>query len=208
MTISRDELRRAMRRRRRALSSQERAQRSHALARHLVHHPLLLGSRRIACFLPNDGEVDLRPLIARLWEMGKRCYLPVLSPLFHNRLWFAPYYPDSPMGDNRFGIPEPRGGLRELVGPRALDLILTPLVAFDLHGNRLGMGGGFYDRTLAYLPQRQYWMRPHLLGVAFGFQQVATVPAAVWDVPLAGVATDEGVYRFADITAAGGAGRR
>lgn len=182
-----------MRQQRRNLTPNQRRHAAAALARHLSGHPLFLHSRHIAFYLPNDGEMDVTPLIQRAWSMGKRCYLPVLGPIFHNRLWFAPFDGQSPLQRNRFGIPEPAHPWRVMRRPWALDLILTPLVAFDAAGNRLGMGGGFYDRTLAYLENRRHWRKPQLLGTAYAFQQVAQLPHQPWDVPMQGVATESGV---------------
>jgi 5-formyltetrahydrofolate cyclo-ligase len=190
----RNALRREMRRRRRALTPLAQQQAASALARQLGRHPLFLRSRHIAFYLPNDGEMDLTPLIARAQAMGKRCYLPVLSPLYHNRLWFAPYHPESPLLLNRFGIPEPAADWSMMRPAWSLDLVLTPLVAFDEGGNRLGMGGGYYDRTLAYLNRRRHWRKPHLLGTAYSFQQVETLPHAPWDVPLHGIATETRIH--------------
>ncbi len=182
-----------MRHHRRSLSAQQRHHAAVSLERNLACHPLFLHSRHIAFYLPNDGEIDLTPLIQRAWQMGKRCYLPNLSPRHHNRLWFAPFKHDSELALNRFGIPEPNCHWREMRNVRGLDLIIAPLVAFDNQGNRLGMGGGFYDRTLAYLTHRTSWRKPRLLGAAYAFQQVKQLPHQPWDVPLEGIATDQGM---------------
>ena len=191
---SRTALRKTMRRERRALSPQQVREYSHALARRLVRSPLFLRSRHIALYLPNDGELDLTPVIQRAWAMGKQCYLPVLSPLYHNRLWFAPYHRETPLTINRFGIPEPDYNWHAMRVCWSLDLVLTPLVAFDVNGNRLGMGGGYYDRTLAYLTRRTVWKKPHLIGVAYEFQKQDALPCEPWDVPLHGVFTEGGWY--------------
>ncbi len=189
----RSKLRRLMRRQRRALSAQQRRCASRKLERQLGRHPLFLNSRHIAFYLPNDGEMDLGPLIKRARAMGKHCYLPVLSPLYHNRLWFAPYHSDGKLQRNRFGIPEPALNWSHMRPAWSLDLILMPLVAFDSDGNRLGMGGGYYDRTLAYLTRRRHWRKPHLIGTAYSFQQVDALPHAAWDVPLQGISTESTV---------------
>jgi 5-formyltetrahydrofolate cyclo-ligase len=191
----RNAIRREMRRRRRALAPADRREAAQALARQLGTSPLFLRSEHIAFYLANDGEMDLMPLIRRAWAMGKRCYLPVLSPAFHNRLWFAPYRPDTPLRHNQFRIAEPALGWRSMRPAAAIDLVLTPLVAFDAAGNRLGMGGGFYDRTLAYLLHRTHWRKPLLIGTAYAFQQVAQLPCAAWDVPLHGIATEQRLFR-------------
>jgi len=190
-------IRRALRERRRALGGAAQRAAGEALARQLARSPLFLRSRHIAVYLPNDGEIDLRPLARRAWAMGKACYLPVLGPAFHNRLWFAPYRPDTIFRRNVFHIEEPAIDWRDARPTQALDLILLPLVAFDAAGNRLGMGGGFYDRTLAYLHQRRHWRRPRLIGAAHAFQRVDALPQAPWDVPLQGVATEHGLQLFA-----------
>ena len=179
-----------MRQQRRALTPRQRREASLALDRLLGRHPLFLRSRYIAFYLANDGEIDLEPLIHRAWAMGKKCYLPVLSPLYHNRLWFAPYHNECELVLNRFGIAEPVGNWAGMRPAWTLDLVLTPLVAFDEQGNRLGMGGGYYDRTLAYLSRRQHWHKPHLLGTAYSFQQAERLPHQPWDVPLHGVVTE------------------
>ena len=195
MTSDRNAIRREMRRRRRSLSRRERQHRSRTLVRNLAGSSLFHRARHIALYLPNDGEVDLRPLMERIWSAGKRCYLPVLSPAFHNRLWFTPYTSETPLVANCFGIPEPERHWRHVRPAWALDLVLTPLVAFDTAGNRLGMGGGYYDRSLAFLHRRRCWTKPRLFGVAFDFQRADELPCESWDVPLEGVVTESGFYR-------------
>lgn len=193
--LDRNAIRRLVRERRRALSSQERCHLSTQLAANVTRSSLFRNSRTLALYLPNDGEVDLTEVAQTAWAMGKQCFLPVLSPLYHNRLWFAPYTPDSILQLNRFGIPEPALNWRAMRPVWSLDLLLMPLVAFDLEGNRLGMGGGFYDRTLAYLSRRNQWRKPHLIGTAFELQRFDALPNEPWDVPVQGVITELSFYR-------------
>ncbi len=157
---------------------------------------MFIRGRRIAFYLPNDGEPDLWPLIELAWRRGKDCYVPVLDKIVTRRLLFAPLRPGQPMRPNRFDIPEPVAQDRERLRSGRLDLILMPLVGFDADGHRLGMGGGFYDRTLAYLRTRRHRPRPHLMGIAFECQRVDALPARPWDVPLQSVATECGLRRF------------
>jgi 5-formyltetrahydrofolate cyclo-ligase len=95
---------------------------------------------------------------------------------------------------NRFRILEPRVNARRQRKVWALDLVLLPLVGFDDTGGRLGMGGGFYDRSLAYLARRKSWRKPALLGLAHECQKVDRLAQASWDVPLAGTVTDRQWY--------------
>lgn len=193
----RQALRRAMRERRRALTAAEQARAAQRLAARVSATRLFRVSRRIALYLPNDGEIDPQPLLERMSSAHKRCYLPILSRLRHDRLWFAPYQPGTPLAGNRFGIPEPVVPARSWVRAQDLDLILLPLVAFDLRGNRLGMGGGFYDKSLAFLRTRARWRKPHLVGLAHEFQRVENLGPFPWDVPLSAVVTDHTIYNVA-----------
>ena len=184
------ETRRAIRRRRRCLTSSEQALAAERVAVALAQTRYFRASRRIAFYFPNDGEVDLTPLLKLAWAMGKRCFMPVLDTLRWNRLWFAPYREGDPLILNRFGIPEPAVAARHRVHARSLDLIIAPLVAFDRNGNRLGMGGGYYDRTLGFLRHRMRWQKPRIVGAAYHFQEVPRLGQAPWDVPLDGIVTD------------------
>ena len=190
---SRSDLRRQMRHRRRSLTAVERLTHARHLARRLAGNPVFQHSHRIAAYLPNDGEIDMRPLIRRAWTAGKRVYLPTLN---RRRLWFLPYEVGTPLVKNRFNIPEPALSPKRRWPLTTLDLVLAPLVAFDDRGNRLGMGGGFYDRTFAYLASRSHWRRPLIIGVAYDFQRVERLPTHPWDVPLHGVATEHGLRWF------------
>lgn len=191
---SKNQLRKHLRETRKLLTAQEQNAAAHRLVRRLFTSPFLRSSRRIACYLPNDGEIDPTPLIERLWAMKRQCFLPVLSRLSRDRLWFAPMLPDTPLVLNRFGIPEPAVTARDLLRAQELDLILMPLVGFDVSGNRLGMGGGFYDRSLEFLHHRGAWHKPRLVGLAHECQRLEALTPEPWDIPLQGVVTDRAIY--------------
>jgi 5-formyltetrahydrofolate cyclo-ligase len=193
-TAARRALRSELRAARRALTPVERRLAAEDCARRLIGHAVFRNARRIATYLPADGEIDTAPLIERAWAMGKQVYLPVLLPQGENRLWFARYTPDTPLLPNRFGIPEPDRAAHTRIAPLALDLVLTPLVGFDAHGHRLGMGGGFYDRSFAYLLRHRSWLRPRLVGLAYDFQRLSRLPAQDWDVPLHAIVTDRRIH--------------
>ncbi|MHB8258225.1 MAG: 5-formyltetrahydrofolate cyclo-ligase [Acidiferrobacterales bacterium] len=191
---SKTEQRQRLRTLRKALRPVQQARAAANLAGRVAASPMFRSARRVACYIPNDGEIDPRPLMQRMWRMRKLCYLPVLSHLFYDRLWFAPVTPSSTFSPNRYGIPEPVTAPRTWVRAQELDLILVPLVGFDLKGNRLGMGGGFYDRSLEFLRNRRSWNRPKLLGLAHDFQRLDALVPSPWDVPLQGIATDCALY--------------
>jgi len=188
-------LRQQKRHARRALDHTTQMHHAQALARLVCHHRTFINSKTIACYLANDGEISTRYILERAWLMRKQLYLPVLSPLGH-RLYFAPHQPGAPMRSNRFGIMEPDCHPREWRNARQLDLILLPLVAFDSAGNRAGMGGGYYDRSLAWRQYRQHWRRPTLLGLAHELQKTDQLEARSWDIPLDGIATESSLYTF------------
>jgi len=164
------------------------------VTRRLRSSLLLQRSCRIAVYLSEDGELDLDPLIVCARRYGKRIFLPVLRARPDRALWFCEHRSGESLRENRFGIAEPDLRRRPPVRPWGLDLILMPLVGFDATGNRLGMGGGFYDRTLAYLNRRAHWRRPVLLGVAHECQRLERLDQHPWDIPLNGVITEEGLY--------------
>ena len=191
----RQQIRQQMRTQRQQLSEADRRNAAMQLCKQLDSSRLFNTSQHIALYLANDGEIDPWYLMHAAWQRGKQCYLPVLGLRPGNRLWFIPYEPDTSLTNNRFGIPEPIHSRRQrLLKPHSLDLIFMPLLAFDQQGNRLGMGGGFYDRTLAFLKQRHSWRKPRLVGLAYEFQQTHSIPDQKWDVPLDAVATEQHIY--------------
>lgn len=188
-------LRNRLRQQRRALS--EAQQRQHALAatHAFARSKWLNGAKKIAVFFSADGELDTAPLIRALCKRkGVQLFLPVLMhPPFPAPMRFARWSPGAPLRPNRYGIPEPANHRHMLTGCE-LDLVIVPLVAFDRHGHRLGMGGGYYDRTFA--PCRNHSRRPLLIGWAHALQEVPELPARPWDIPLDGVVTEQGIRRF------------
>lgn len=179
-----------MRAQRRALDYHEHQRRSAALCRKLSSQPLFIRAHRIAAYLSNESEPDLSLLFARAELSAKCIYLPALHG---NSLWFFPLSAGAPLVSNQFGIPEPSCHPDQRIKPFALDLVLVPLVAFDNRGARLGMGGGYYDRSFAYLNRRTQWRRPRLIGVGFEFQRAERIPSRPWDVRLDGIATERGL---------------
>ncbi len=188
-------IRQHMREQRRKLSTVERHNKALLACHHLKQSRLFQNSQHIALYLAHDGEMNPWNLIKTAWQWNKQCYLPVLGLRPGNRLWFIPYQPQTKLSNNRFGIPEPvHSRQRRNLKPHSLDLILMPLVAFDPQGNRLGMGGGFYDRTLSFLHHRHSWRKPRLIGLAYEFQHINQLPCQNWDVPLDAIVTEKQIY--------------
>jgi 5-formyltetrahydrofolate cyclo-ligase len=195
-TNSQANLRQQLRSARRNLTAREQRLAARGVARQVGRSRYFRSGNRIACYFAADGEIATDAVIEQIWQTGKKCYMPILTYLTGERLWFAPVTRDSKFVINRFGILEPVARSRSLIDARELDLVLMPLVGFDIHGNRIGMGGGFYDRTLAFLHHRSRWHRPRLMGLAHELQQTEALSPNSWDVPLDAVATDQKFILF------------
>lgn len=192
--LSRPQLRRKLRQTRRALTGSQQRQAAHGLYRQLAQHALFRRARHLSLYLPTDGEIDPRLLLRAAQRRGKATYLPVLSAWPRTKMVFQRIRPGEKLRPNRFRILEPRANPARQRKIWTLDLVLLPLVGFDQEGGRLGMGGGFYDRSLAYLARRQSWRKPTLLGLAHECQKVERLDQASWDVPLQGTVTDRQWY--------------
>jgi 5-formyltetrahydrofolate cyclo-ligase len=200
LSEQRKALRKQLREKRLALSSQQQARAAAAVYDRLVRSTLFSKASHIAFYLPANGELDTRPILQHALASGKHCYLPVLSPLHPGKMYFVRVRAGQPLTSNRWGIPEPALRASDIVRPLALDLVLMPLLGFDDEGNRLGMGKGFYDRAFAFRighggQGNLHRHSPLLLGLAHACQKVKRVPAQSWDVPVDGVITDAGSYR-------------
>lgn len=202
MSQSRKAMRRQLLARRRQLDKLCQQRAAQAVAQQVTRSAWFARARQIGVYLADRGELNPRPIIEAAWRCNKRVYLPVLMAMGGNRLRFVRYRPETRLGRNRFGIWEPCGSNAKAIDPLRLDLVLTPLVGFDAAGHRLGMGGGFYDRSFAFLNQRCCWRKPRLLGLAYAWQQLEQIPAEPWDVALDAVVTDLYWQRFHDVRSA------
>lgn len=189
----RQHIRQLVRERRQQLTAAQQQQAAEALVKQVLKSSEIENSQHIALYLANDGELDTYPLIQALWQLNKTVYLPVLHPFVSGYLLFVQYDSSTLLYPNKFAIPEPLAECNRLMPVTQLDIIFTPLVAFDQNGNRLGMGGGFYDRTLSQLPAAS---RCQVIGLAHACQQVDAVPTEAWDVPLQQIITPEQSLHF------------
>lgn len=193
--MSKAELRFLFRAKRSRFTSNERLLAAQNAARILQKQPIFTQSKKIACYLPYKDEFDTLPIIQTILAANKECYLPVLSEPEENSLFFVRYHADSALQFNRFAIREPTD-ISEKIPSDELELVILPLLAFDRVGNRLGTGGGYYDRTFAFL-HAQTKHRPHLLGLGFAIQQADVLPSDEWDIKLNSILTEK---KFVDIS--------
>jgi 5-formyltetrahydrofolate cyclo-ligase len=182
--------RKQLRNQRRSLSADTQAMLSEKITTTLSIQPFFLRAKRVGLYLANDGEVDPTSIVDICHKSGKQCFLPVIHPLKLNCLHFARDPQAGRLTANRFGILEPCLKSSSIVRLWSLDLVLMPLVGFDRQGNRLGMGGGFYDRTLAFTTRKQH-PTPRLVGLAHSFQELETISPSPWDIPLNHVITEK-----------------
>lgn len=161
------------------------------LGERICSMPEFVRARRIAAYYAVNGEINLDIVIDRALAQGKQIYLPNLD---QQSLRFASYSRQQKMRINRFKLPEPDVADDTMLAPEALDLVLAPLVVFDAMCNRIGMGGGFYDRSFAFRKDPEQ-SRPILIGVAHELQKVERLEPEPWDVRLDMIVTDENIYR-------------
>ena len=191
MELSADHLRQLNRKRRAQLSKDELEAAALQLFDRISVLPEFINASKIATYSAVNGEISLNPLIDLALEMGKQIYLPNLDL---KSLRFSPYFHDQKMRINRFKLPEPDVTDDEMLAPEAMDLVLAPLVVFDPQRNRIGMGGGYYDRSFEFRKQSGRDV-PTLIGVAHELQKVEQLIAEDWDVRLDMVVTDGGIYK-------------
>jgi 5-formyltetrahydrofolate cyclo-ligase len=181
----RREARRALRHRRREATPAERMAAGEAIAASLLAHPRFPTRGYVAGYWAVHGEVPLHLLQLRMGEGLVWC-LPCIQP--DQSLRFAPWRPGDPLASNQFGIPEPELAAESQLPASEMALIVLPLLGFTRAGDRLGMGAGFYDRTLAF--PRDPGAPPWLVGAGYAFQELPSLPRAEWDVRVDAIATE------------------
>jgi len=188
-------LRRTLRRLRAGLPDHVRRAAAEQIARQGRALRLIVAGRRIGFYMPAKGELDCLPLLDRALWLGAECYLPVVPQRSQKKLWFTRLGDGRYWSVNRYGIAE-YGQRQDRYRAARLDLLFLPLLGFDARGYRVGMGGGYYDASLAHLARQRRWRRPKLIGLAYACQEVAGFSPDPWDVPLDGVLTETGFRHF------------
>ena len=191
---TKSQLRERLRSERMQLGEDLRAAAALAVARNAVTLPTWDTSEQVAIYLAANGEVSTEPLRTNCLDRGKSVYLPVIRDDL--RLEFALWVEGEALATNRFGICEPGADAPRLAAGE-LDIIFMPLVGWDHAGRRLGMGGGFYDRTLAGVEG------PLRVGLAYDCQRAEKIPAEHWDISLEFVVTETTLYRCSGTGEAG-----
>ena len=171
---------------RRALPESYRNDASRIIADRIVRSNEFRSSKTLCIYLPMHDEVDPSAVVARAWRARKRVFAPVTDNNFG--MSFRELEPDTRMERNQYGIWEPIAGNE--IAPKQIDLVVTPLVAFDDEHQRIGMGGGYFDRAFSFLRHRQHWLRPKLVGVAFDCQKVEKIEPNPWDIRLYRIVTE------------------
>lgn len=183
----RNVVRKLIRSRRQQLSMLEQNNAAQSICDQLSVHPKVKAASTIALYLANDSELDLKLFSQWCWQQSKQLCLPVLHPFCKGHLLFLKFDKQSTLTTNVYGIKEPKLDVTKVMPLANLDVLITPLVAFDHAGNRMGMGGGFYDRTLSHWqkqPETSFQHSLYPIGVAHQCQQIDTVPTEHWDIPL------------------------
>ena len=189
--LDRASIRQHMRAQRNQLSPQQQLQAARNLSQIVLSQPWFQRAQNLALYLANDGEMNPVVIMEKARYRGKHILLPSLHPAKSGHLCFAK--DTGPMIQNKFGICEPDPKRNSLIAAKQLDVVFMPLVAFDASGGRLGMGGGYYDRTFEFLKQSGL-NKPRLIGLAHEFQKVEKLPVESWDIPLDCIITDKNAY--------------
>ncbi|NIV18629.1 MAG: 5-formyltetrahydrofolate cyclo-ligase [Woeseiaceae bacterium] len=172
---------------RRSLDPGVRQSASAAISEHVCRMHEFMACKSIACYLPADDEVDPTMIISRAWRIGKQVYSPVVAD--HGAMVFRRLTADTSLRRNVFGIWEPEEGPQ--IPAQKIDLVITPVVAFDAYNHRIGMGSGYFDRCFSFLKHRKRWQKPKLVGIAFKCQQVKKIIPNPWDIRLYEVITED-----------------
>ncbi|GAL32535.1 5-formyltetrahydrofolate cyclo-ligase [Vibrio maritimus] len=191
---TRQQIRTLIRSRRQSIRSDQQAQYALDLVERAKQLREPRAGQKVALYLATDGELDTQPLIEWFWQQGIETYLPVIHPFSKGHLLFLRYAHTTPLVHNQYKILEPKLDTQTICPVADLDIIFTPLVAFDEDGQRLGMGGGYYDRTLAPFATNQ--AGPKAIGLAHDCQQVDRLPIESWDIPLSTIMTPSKIWRW------------
>jgi len=190
---SMDIIRERLKEKRKNLTKKQSSELSRAIFLRIIRSSWIQEHSNIGIYYALNGEADTLKLIEFLLSNNQNAFLPVMH---HNSLLFGNFAPNSDLNENTYGIPEPELTKENQVSALELDMVFVPLVAFDQDGYRLGMGGGYYDRTFEKKLKDQKPTTPLLVGLAYEFQKQNNLVHEPWDVPLDMVVTEANTYKF------------
>ncbi|GJC30325.1 5-formyltetrahydrofolate cyclo-ligase [Acinetobacter sp. KAM398] len=186
-------LRKQLRQQRRAVTPNQQQQAQQAVLQRLIRLPKFQYAKKVGVYLDAFGEIHTQRIIEYCFVQGKQVYLPMICNMNQQLVWVEisrHQYINKRFSHHPLGMKEPMASRGKHVFH--LDLLIMPLLACDKYGTRIGMGGGYYDRTLASAPQR-----PYRLGIAHDFQLIhANLPRKNWDQPLDALLTPECFLQF------------
>jgi 5-formyltetrahydrofolate cyclo-ligase len=200
--LNRKTLRTHIRQQRNLLTDKFQQASSLKLVNQLNSLPQVKSAKNIAIYLTNDSELNAHLFIEWCWKSNIQTYLPVIHPFSKGQLLFLHYHASSVMQKNRYGILEPKLNVTDVIPTAQLDIIFTPVVAFDDSGARLGMGGGYYDRTLSTWfantgrANKATMNKPYPIGLAHDCQLVDCIPTEPWDIPIPEIITPTQHFSF------------
>lgn len=188
---SRQTLRQELRKRRAHLTLRDQTIASKKITEQVIQNPRFQQSQTIGVYIAINTEINPEIIIKKSWQAHKRCYLPVLR---EKKLFFSAYQKDTTLKKNHFNIPEPPLLAKSSIKAWNLDLVFVPLLGFTVKGERLGMGGGCYDRAFSFLLAKTRPSKPYLIGLAYEWQKMEFFKKNNWDVPLNAVITEKKTY--------------
>lgn len=193
------EIRKSIRLLRNSLSEEYKESAAQQCCNIVINANILKNNLSVACYLSHDNELDLKYLLEYCFNHKIQCFLPAINN--HNAtLKFIEFNNHSNFVKNKYNIPEPIAqNNHSHINPKDLDIVFMPLVAFTKNGLRLGMGGGYYDRTFAFLnnsSNNTNISKPKLIGIAYDLQCVNNLPKELWDIKLHGIATETKFIEF------------
>ena len=189
--MDREWLRRQIKEKRESLSKEEAREHTHHATEILFNTDFYKESKKIAIYFSMKQELNTQLIMQGILSEGKSCYLPKITSVRNSQMSFVEYKENDPCEKNKFGINEPCLEERKTIQVQDLDLVIAPLLAFDVNGNRLGMGAGYYDRALERKKEK-----PFFCGLAYSFQEIDLLPTEEWDVPLNAVVTEKDCLQF------------
>jgi len=184
--LDKKELRKQIITERDQLTDDEIATKSAIIAEKLYSLPAFNQAEAIMYFVSFGSEVDTRPMVEETIRRGKTALAPKAVPQSRELIPSRIIDWESDLMPGYYNIPEPRAGALRPYAPEQIDLLIVPGVAFDLKGNRLGYGGGYYDRFFSLLKPGT-----PLVALVFDLQIVPAVPIDEWDRPVDCVITDQ-----------------